>query len=131
MASGESIEEIAATTIAEVRSICAELPECNVESTGEESQHAKLSVRGKTIGWHTVDHHGDGRVSLTVRAARGDNEALVGSDPERFFLPAYVAQHGYVGMHIDTDDVDWAEVRELVIDAYRIVAPRRLAKQVE
>jgi len=45
-----------AKTLARIEKICAELPECTVAGT----QHHKLSVRGKTMGWHTVDHHGDG-----------------------------------------------------------------------
>ena len=114
-------------TIDEVRRICADLPECEVEG----DRHHKLSVRGKTMGWHTVDHHGDGRVSLTVRAARGENATLVATDPEKFFLPPYVAHHGYVGVHLDLDDVDWDEIRELVVDAYRLVAPKRLAASLD
>ena len=115
------------STLDEVRCICDGLPECVVEG----AQHHKLSVRGKTIGWHTVDHHGDGRISLTVRAAKNENATLVAADPERFFLPPYVARHGYVGIHLDLADVDWDEVRELVVDAYRLVAPKRLAAQLD
>jgi len=77
--------------------ICATLPECVVEG----DQHHKITVRGKTIGYHTVNHHGDGRVALWVKAARGENIALVASDPLQFFMPAYVAQHGYVGIYLD------------------------------
>jgi hypothetical protein len=116
------------TFIDRVARICEALPEC--ELTSETGQHSKLSVRGKTMGWHTVDHHGDGRVALTVRAEKGDNTALVASDPEKFFLPQYVAHHGYVGVYLDNGTVDWEEVRELVTDAYRIVAPKSLVKQL-
>jgi hypothetical protein len=114
-------------SIDRIRAICAELPECEVEG----DQHHKLSVRGKTLGWHTVDHHGDGRVALTVKAAKGDNEALVASDPARFFLPPYVARHGYVGLHLDTGAVDWDEVRELITDAYGLAAPKKLVQQLD
>lgn len=48
-------------------------------------------------------------------------------DPETFFRPAYVAQHGYVGVYLDTGGVDWDEVSELIIDAYRLAAPKKLA----
>jgi hypothetical protein len=47
-------------------------------------------------------------------------------DPEKFFRPPYVA-HGYVGVYLDTGAVDWDEVRELIIDAYRLAAPKKLA----
>jgi len=120
-------ETIAPATIAHVREVCQDLPECELQG----DQHHKLSVRGKTMGWHTVDHHGDGRVALTLKAAKGDNTALVASDPTKFFMPPYVARHGYVGVYLDTGDVDWDEIRELVTDAYRLAAPKALAKLVD
>ena len=122
----EISEEQARVALEQVSAICAGLPECEIAG----DRHHKVSVAGKTVGWLTVDHHGDGRISLAVRAAKGDNEALVASDPATFFLPPYVARHGYVGMHLDGSDVEWEEVRELVTDAYLIVAPKRLAKLI-
>lgn len=116
-------------TIDRVREICASLPECEVEPSS--GQHHKLSVRGKTMGWHTVDHHGDGRVALALKAVRGENHELVASDPVRFFLPPYVAHHGYVGVYLDVADVDWDEIRELLTDAYRLAAPKKLAKLLD
>ena len=88
-------------------------------------------VNDKRMGWHLVDHHGDGRTALTVKALKGDNEALVAEDPERFFMPAYVARHGYVGYYLDTGSVDWDEVRELITDAYRLAAPKRLVRALD
>ncbi len=83
------------------------------------------------MGWHTVDHHGDGRVSLTLKAARRGNAELVESDPTKFFMPPYMAHHGYVGIYLDSGEVDWEEVRELILDAYRLAAPKRLAALVD
>ena len=68
-------DAVAAASIAKVRTICARLPECTVEG----DQH-KIAVRGRTMAWHTVDHHGDGRVSLAVKAPRGENSALAAAD---------------------------------------------------
>ena len=117
----------AQATLDRVVEICDRLAECEV--TGD--RHHKLTVAGKAMGWHTVDHHGDGRISLSLRAAKGENEAFVASDPDTFFLPPYVARHGYVGVYLDRADVDWVEVEELVIDAYRIAAPKRLVKMLD
>jgi hypothetical protein len=83
------------------------------------------------MGWHTVDHHDDGRVSLSVKAVRGENRALAEAEPDRYFMPPYVAQHGYVGIYLDTEDVDWDEVAEFVVDAYRLVAPKSLVKLLD
>jgi hypothetical protein len=123
----EALGDNGRMTIERIREICAQLPECEVAG----DQHHKISVRGRTVGWHTVDHHGDGRVSLTVRGEKGENEQLALADPRRFFLPPYVARHGYIGMHLDLDDVDWEEVRELLLDGYRLVAPKALVTQLD
>ena len=113
-------------SIEQVEAICRSLPECEVAG----DQHHKLSVRGRTIGWHTVDHHGDGRVALTLKAAQGENVQLVTADERKFFMPPYMAHHGYVGVYLDTGDVDWEEIRELVTDAHLLAAPKTLARQV-
>jgi hypothetical protein len=80
-----------------------------------------------------VNEHGSGRIALIVRAAPKENEELVASDPERFELPKYVARHGYVSYFLDLPKraVDWDEVTELVRDSYRLVAPKRLARELD
>ncbi|MFM7412098.1 MAG: MmcQ/YjbR family DNA-binding protein [Planctomycetota bacterium] len=117
-------DEQARASIVRLAAICRGLPECEIAG----DQHHKVTVAGKTMGWHTVDHHGDGRISLSLRVPRGENEALVASDPDKFFMPPYVAHHGYVGVYLDRPKLDWDEVRELVTDAYILVAPKRLSK---
>lgn len=124
---GTPISEVQAlASIDRLTEICRDLPECEIAG----DQHHKVTVAGKTMGWHTVDHHGDGRISLSLRAPKGENEALVASDPATFFMPPYVAHHGYVGVYLDRPQVDWDEVRELVTDAYIIAAPKRLSKLI-
>jgi hypothetical protein len=103
--------------------ICHGFPE--VTSSGD--QHVAFQVRGKTFAWYLDDHHGDGRRALCCKAAPGEQEALVASDPERFYRPAYLGARGWVAVSLDLDEVDWEEVAELVLDAYRLTAPRRLA----
>ena len=124
---GTQISEAQArASVERLTEICHDLPECEIAG----DQHHKVTVAGKTMGWHTVDHHGDGRISLSLRAPKGENEALVASDPDKFFLPPYVAHHGYVGIYLDQPLVDWDEVRELVTDAYIVAAPKRLSKLI-
>ena len=46
-------------------------------------------------------------------------------------LPApYVGGRGWIGVRLD-GDVDWAEIAELCRDAYRVIAPARLAAQLD
>lgn len=108
--------------------IAAELPET---SHGSGGQHTSFLVRKKKFAYHLVDHHGDGRVALQCKAAKGDNDALVAEDAERFFMPPYMARHGWIGLHLDLGSIDWNEVRELLTDAYLLTAPKTLVRQVE
>ena len=50
---------------------------------------------------------------------------LVEPEPERFFRPPYVGMKGWVGVRIDVEP-DWDEIAELLRDAYRLVAPKKL-----
>jgi phosphoribosylglycinamide formyltransferase-1 len=109
-----------------VSAICLSLPEATVR----DQQHAKFEVRGKAFAYYLDDHHGDGRVSVDVRGAPGQQQALVGAYPERFFVPAYLGPRGWIGLYLDTGEIDWDEVTALLTDSYRMAAPKRLAALV-
>lgn len=111
-------------------SICLALPEAR--ASDHHPPHRSFLVGKKNFAWFVVDEHGDGRIALIVRAAPGENQALVASDPDRFGLPKYVARHGWVTYFLDLRDrpVDWEEAAELVRDSYLLQAPKRLARLV-
>ena len=88
-------------------------------------------VRDKKFAYYLVDHHGNGRVELQCKAERGVNGTLVDAEPDRLFLPPYMAQHGWIGMYLDVGPVDWDEAEALLTDAYCLVAPKSLAKTVQ
>jgi hypothetical protein len=67
----------------------------------------------------------DGR-SVTVKATREAQAALVGSEPETFSIPAYVGHHGWVAVALHRVDPD--ELAELVEEAWRMTAPKRLVR---
>jgi hypothetical protein len=112
-----------------LRELCATFPEVEVRGR-EDTPHHAFVVRKKTFAYHLVDHHCDGRVSLECKAESGVNRALAAAEPDHFFLPRYMAHHGWVGLWLDTEDVDWDEVEDFVTTAYRLVAPKTLARQV-
>ena len=60
------------------------------------------------------------------RSATGSGRT---SGPERFFVPPYVGGRGWLGVRLDVPDIDWDEIEELLADAYRQVAPRRLVAE--
>jgi hypothetical protein len=82
-------------------------------------------VGKKKFAYHLVDHHGDGRIALQTRAAPGRNAALVESG-ERFFWPKYMGHHGWIGLWLDLPSFDPDEAEALVVDSYRLQAPKRL-----
>lgn len=106
--------------------LCQGLPEVEAE----EGQHVGFSVRGKRFAWLLEDHHGDGRLALNCKAPRGENAALADREPERFFLPSYLAGRGWVGAWLDIPAVDWDEIERLVVQAYVLTAPKRLADRL-
>jgi hypothetical protein len=55
-----------------------------------------------------------------------ERDALVASDPERFSLPR-PSDLRYHWVHVRMAALDQAELRELVVDAWRMVVPKRVA----
>lgn len=109
-----------------LRRLCLSLPE-----TTERLSHGEPSwfVRDKKLFVTFADHHHDDRLAFWCAAPPGTQEALVASDQERFFVPPYVGHRGWLGVRLDVP-VDWEEVGELVADAYRVIAPKRLVAQL-
>ncbi|HZM32594.1 MAG TPA: MmcQ/YjbR family DNA-binding protein [Acidimicrobiales bacterium] len=108
-------------------SLCERLPEAQAESSGPDSRHVRYRVRNKNFAYFTDDHHGNGRLELHCKAPPGEQEALVGAEPGRFFVPPYLGPRGWVGLWLDVAPVDWDEVADLLTEAYRLTAPKRLA----
>ena len=108
--------------------ICAALPEATRDYNG---QHATFRVRRRTFAYYLDDHHGDGILGVVFKAAWGEHEALVASDPDRFYRAPYLGHKGWVGLRLDRGPVDWEEVAGLVTDSYALVAPKRLVERVE
>ena len=108
--------------------ICLALPETSRQVYG---QHAQFLVKKKTFAYFLNDHHGDGIVAVTGKVLAGDNTALAAAQPKRFYLPAYLAHKGWVALRLDVGEVDWEEVEELIRGSYQLVAPKKLAAQVE
>jgi hypothetical protein len=82
-------------------------------------------VRDKSVFVMSVDRHHDDRVAMWCAAPPGVQEHLASAEPERFFRPPYVGHRGWLGVYLDVP-VDWDEIADLVEDAYRMVAPKRL-----
>ena len=110
-----------------LRRLCVALPEVT-----ERLSHGEPTwfVQGKKTFVTTSDHHHDDRVAFWCAASPGAQEVLVGADPMRFFRPKYVGHRGWLGVYLDVPQ-DWDQIADLVTDAYREVAPRRLVEQLD
>ena len=115
--------------LARLRRICLALPHAHeVEAWGEPT----FRIRNKLFAMYAApdNHHGGGRPAVWCKAAPGNQALMVGANPERYFVPPYVGPSGWVGVWLDRSP-DWTEVKELMLDSYRLVAPKRLASLLE
>jgi predicted DNA-binding protein (MmcQ/YjbR family) len=113
--------------LARLRAICLALPEANEKvSHGEPTWFAG---KGKVFAMLDDHHHGAPHLSIWLPAGLGAQEALIESDPNRYFRPPYVGASGWIGVVLDTRP-DWAVVAWLVEQAYRLVAHPRLVARL-
>lgn len=111
-----------------LRRLCLALPEAHERpSHGEPTWFAG---KGKVFAMFDDHHHGAEHVAVWLPMPRGAQEALVESDPARFFRPPYVGPAGWVGVVLDVDP-DWAAVTTLVRDAFLHVATAKLRAQLD
>jgi hypothetical protein len=106
--------------------VAADLPEIEIS----EGQHRAFRIRKKNFAYYLDDHHGDGIVALCCKSTFDEQSTLVELDPQSFYIPAYVGAKGWVAIRLDLPRVNWHQVTELLFNAYRAQAPRRLAAQV-
>ena len=110
-----------------LRELCLALPEAT-----ERMSHGEPTwfVRDKKTFVTYADRHHDDRLAFWCAAPDGAQRTLVESDPERFFVPPYVGHRGWLGVRLDVV-VDWDEIAEIVEDAYRAVAPKKLVAELD
>ncbi len=106
-----------------LRATCLAFPEVT-----ERLSHGEPTwfVGGRKVFVTYADHHHDDRLGFWCAAPPGSQHELVAADPQRFFVPPYVGGRGWIGVRLDVGDVDWDEIGEVVEDAYRMIATKRL-----
>lgn len=117
----------AADSVERLRELCLSFPEANERlSHGEPTWFAG---KGKVFATLDNHHHGAAHLSVWLPQPIGAQEALIESDPARFFRPPYVGSSGWVGVVLDKRP-DWTLVARLVREAYIHVAARKLVAQL-
>ncbi len=114
--------------LARLRPLALALPEAvEVESWGRPTFRA-----GKIFA--VYGSAGEDSRALVVKPEDEERPALL-EDP-RFFLPPYFGPFGWVALQLDAgsgdpDELDWAEVDELLRCSYRQVALKRMIKALD
>ncbi|MAE95540.1 MAG: phosphoribosylglycinamide formyltransferase [Deltaproteobacteria bacterium] len=110
----------------QLRKIIAAWPE-----TDERMSHGSPTFWGgkKTFASFHV-HERYGGVAVWIKSETDAQEALVEADPERFFVPPYVGPSGWIAVRLE-GEVDWGVVEGLLLQGYRLVAPKRALKLLD
>jgi hypothetical protein len=118
---------VAKTVEDRVRAICMDLPEVT-----EKLSHGSPSffIRKQFVMLWADGHHDHHFPHLWCAAPPGVQEELIETEPDRFFRPPYVGVRGWIGVRLDRK-VDWDEIASVCKDAYRTVAPKKLAAQLD
>jgi hypothetical protein len=117
MAAGK-MSSVAVQSDSRFRELVLALPEVEERETWG---HPTFRLRNKMFATLATDAD-----TGTVKASREEQTACVQSDPETFFVPAYVGTHGWIGIQLAK--IDPEELAELITEAWRLTAPKRLLK---
>jgi len=110
-----------------LRELCLALPE-----TSERLSHGEPTwfVREKKTFVTYANHHHDDVLGFWCAAPEGVQGKLVSSAPDRFYVPPYVGHRGWLGVRLDVE-LNWDEIADIVEDAYRMVAPKKLVAELD
>ena len=119
----------ARTPLDRVRGLCLALPDAHeVEAWGEPTFRVKNKLFAMFAS--SANHHGAGRPGLWIKSAAVTQDMLVRAEPVRYFVPPYVGKSGWVGAYLDKRP-DWEVIDDLLRDAYRLTAPKKLAAKLD
>lgn len=113
-------------TMERMRAICLPLPEA------EESEAfgaPTFKIRNKNFA---MLHKQDGRSSVWCKSDMEFQQALIHSEPERYYSPPYVGPKGWIAAWLDDEaDPDWDEIEDIITESYRLIAPKKLVKVLD
>jgi hypothetical protein len=128
--------EIPQDVVERVRAICLALPEVTVrvdESRSSARSTAwSFDIRRRSLCLLVAvkDRNRKSVPRLVLRVDPRDREALL-SIGHPYFSPRTGHRHrDRVGVQL-TNDTDWEEIRELVTESYRLLAPKKLTALVD
>lgn len=108
-------------TVAEVRALALSLPRTEEKLIKD---HVKFRVGSLVYVAISPDE-----VLMGFAFPKEERAALVAAAPEKFVMPIR-SDERYNWVRVRLSAIDRAEMRELVLDAWRMVVPRRVAAAV-
>ena len=120
--------EVPDDIVERIRALCLALPEVTVgvdySRTGTRSTAQSFDIRRRSFCLLVAmeDPAGNFVTLLVLRADPDEREVLLATGHP--FFPSR-AGRDRIGVVL-TDDTDWEEIRELVTDSYRVLAPKKL-----
>ena len=105
-----------------LRGICLGLPEVTETVT---FGHPTFMAGKRTFA---VLEPYKGEYAIAFKATPADQSALT-IDP-RFYVTPYSGKHGWTSLRL-SDDIDWHEVRDLMLMSYRLIALKRMLRVLE
>lgn len=105
-----------------LRRLCLALPEAEERETWETPT---FRVRDKIFCMLA-----EGGTACWLKAPPGSAELLIEAAPGRFFRPPYLGGKGWVGVRLGAG-LEPGELEALVRRSYSLVAPRKLAAQLQ
>ncbi|AOW94138.1 hypothetical protein BFN03_19550 [Rhodococcus sp. WMMA185] len=103
----------------DVRAMMLALPEAEEVVVADWGDQPTFRVRNKIFGIV-----GNGAPTACLKATVETQAALLQEDPEAFLVAPYLGRHGWTDVVLDR--VDAEELAELVEEAWRLTAPKRL-----
>ncbi len=105
-------------TADDVREIALSLPEAEEQLTW--GSHPTFRVRDKIFAILSDDGE-----SASIKATLAEQAALIATDPDTFGVASHVGRYGWISVQLAGVVPD--HLRELVVEAWRQTAPKRLA----
>jgi len=108
---------IAPERLSRLREICFSFPDCEEkEAWGDPTWRIKNKIFAVQKG-----NHKGARPSVWLKGGPGAQAMLIDANPASFFVPPYVGSKGWIGLYLDTPEINWSEFEYLAGVSYALV----------
>jgi phosphoribosylglycinamide formyltransferase 1 len=118
---------------AKLSELALALPETHKkDSHGSPGFRVGTEKSGKFFAHFNNQHHGERHIAVLVKTSSMDELlALIETQPETYYKPAYYGASGWIGVILNRPGVDWEHVGEWLERSWRTCAPARLTKLLD